>query len=381
MLKDEGHNPAVVFLDLSAAFDTVNHQILLKKYQLSGIGEEALILLNSYLSDRRQFTEVNGVSSEEVRVSMGTPQGSCLSTLNYTVYVNDIARLTTSGRLRMFADDKAMIYDDYDEEVIQADMTLVAEYFRINKLTVNFNKSKIVVFGSRSHAVSALSFNGTEIEAVSDIKYLGLNIDQGLTWRTHINELCSSISSAIGILYKVRSFFPSSALKMAYNSLVQSKMLYMIQIYGTATKTLLNRVFVLQKRALKLIHGVNLRHSTVDLFSNVAKNQLPLGALITRSIALHVHKLITNQSFHNLQLPRVPNDISTRSSVRGSLKVRRSRTSRHGDACMRSIGPKIYNELPRNVIEIISIPGFKRATTNYLQQPDCLAKAISLSRP
>ena len=118
---DLSKSPAVLSIDLSSAFDTVDHSILLSKYSYAGISDDFLDLLKSYLSDRQQFVQVGHWRSDSRAISIGTPQGSCLSTLNYLVYVNDIGNLRLNGKLRAFADDKIITYEDYAADLIQAD--------------------------------------------------------------------------------------------------------------------------------------------------------------------------------------------------------------------------------------------------------------------
>lgn len=227
--------------------------------------------------------------------------------------------------------------------------------------------------------VQRVSFNNVEIEIVNTIKYLGLRIDHGLTWADHISSVCQQLSSVIGILFKVKSFLQKLALTMIYNSLIQSKLLYMLPIYGSATKTLLDRIFVLQKRALKLINGLDLRHPTLDLFTVVAPLQLPVKSLYIRSIALLMYKILNELTIHNFTFPVMRAEPATRAATSGRLlTIRRSRTARYGDHCLRRMGPLIFNELPHHVSLSNNVVTFKNQTTSFLREPNRLARALNL---
>lgn len=376
VLADEGRSPAVIFLDLSAAFETVDHSILIRKYALSGIADSSLELIKSYLDSRCQFAAVGSSSSEAREVRTGTPQGSNLSTLNYLIYVNDLGELPVTGRIRTFADDTAIVYEDFSKGVIESDLAIISEYFRINKLTLNLSKSKLLVVNRpREHQRSPLVMNGAIIEDTEVVKFLGVYLGSRLTWNAHIDALCRQLTQAIGVLFKVRSFLPRKALEMIYNALIQSKILYMLPLYGSAGKTTLNRVYVLQKRALRLIHHKHPRHSTLDLFTTVAPRHLPLNALHTRSIAQLAYKMTNDLTFHNTPLSRVQGIQTTRAATSRKLVVRKSRTVQYGDACLSHIAPMIFNSLPIEIVQASSVAGFKFRLTQFLREPHLLARA------
>ena len=177
-------------------------------------------------------------------------------------------------------------------------------------------------------------------------------------------------------MYKVRSFLPVSALEMIYNSLFQSKLMYMLPLYSSANKSMMNRIFVLQKRALKTLYKHDIRHPTLDLFRHKAHKHLPLAALRTRSIATTVYKIKHDMILHNLQLPFVETGQMTRSISDQKLVVRRSRTKRYGDACFQNCGPRIYNALPMNIVQAASLPQMKTMMNLFLKDTPQLISSI-----
>lgn len=351
---------------------------MLRKYEYWGAKGQALQLLKSYLRDRKQYTQVGDEKSSVQTVTTGTPQGSCLSTLNYLVYVNDLGNLPIRGLLRLFADDKTAAYDDFDIEVIQDDIRMITEYFRINKLTVNLAKTKIMVFNQPNPQVDlTLNYSGTVIERVNNIRYLGLHLDQKLSFETHVHETAKYVASIIGVMFKIRSFVPNHVMEKIYNALIHSKLTYMVSCYGTAFKTVLDRLFVLQKRALKMVHNLPLDYSTINLFLIKAQRCLPLKSLYTRNVAVTVFQVLNNLTLHNMELNYVMDVQRTRAVSLGNLLPRRSRTVRFGDACFEHNGPLIYNSLPRRLKESPSLLTFKKRVTEYLLSEDQLTRVLN----
>lgn len=122
---DKGKMPTTIFLDVSKAFDTVKHDILLQKLSLSGVRGNMYELIKDYLTDRRQFTEVNEVQSEVKYVNTGIPQGGVLAALLFVIYTNDIGYLRLHGKIIMYADDIVLVYEDYDQGKIQEDLNTI----------------------------------------------------------------------------------------------------------------------------------------------------------------------------------------------------------------------------------------------------------------
>lgn len=370
-------SPAILSIDLSAAFDTVDHSILLGKYRYAGISDGFLELLRSYLTDRHQFIQVGEWRSESRAITIGTPQGSCLSTLNYLVYVNDIGNLRLNGRLRAFADDKSITYENYNAELIQADIGLLSEYFRINLLTANLNKTSVMILNSSSLASTApLTYNGTEIKRVEVMKYLGLYIDNKLSFSYHVDQLARQLASIVGVMYRVRSFLPNSALMTVYNGIVHSKLTYLISSYGSANKGTMDRIFTLQKRALKIALNLPLRFGTEDLFTTKPKT-LPLPALYLRSLGLLTYQFIHDLTLHNIELTPPPQNRSTRSTGTGRLLPRKSNSVRFGDACFEYTAPSFYNQLSQELKNAQSFLIFKNRLTNHLRTPKAIAKVLN----
>ena len=149
---DNGHVTGAVFLDLSKAFDVVNHPILYSKLAKAGFSGAAVTWFRSYLSERTQVTRVNDAISSAKSVPVGVPQGSVLGPLLFLIYVNDLPSSVTICRVAMYADDTVLYFSSANlrelEYSLNIDLDLLCKYFNDNLLTLNVEKCKFVLFGS-----------------------------------------------------------------------------------------------------------------------------------------------------------------------------------------------------------------------------------------
>ena len=203
-----------VFLDLSKAFDTVDHSILINKLQHYGIRGIANKWFNSYLDDRKQFVSVGTIRSDLNYIVCGVPQGSVLGPLLFLVYINDFNNSSDLLDFHLFADDSNLFYAHKNlrslEEHLNQQLINIHNWLCANKLSLNVDKSHFVIFRPVQKVVDYtinLSINNKDLVEKKNYKYLGVIIDSNLNWKEHVNELCKKISRGIGILLKLRNFF------------------------------------------------------------------------------------------------------------------------------------------------------------------------------
>ena len=145
-----------VFIDLKKAFDTVNHQILLKKLEHYGIRDKALLWFSSYLTDRKQYVHLNGCNSDIKEITCGVPQGSVLGPIHFLLYINDLPNISDKLKFYLFADDTNIYLDDANlknlEKCMNNELKRLYEWLCINRLSLNISKTNFVIF----HAINKI---------------------------------------------------------------------------------------------------------------------------------------------------------------------------------------------------------------------------------
>ena len=208
-----------IFLDLSKAFDSVSHTILLKKLEFYGVRGVILEWFKNYLTTRQHFTEINGIKSSLKATKCGVPQGSILGPLLYLIYVNDIEN-ATSLNILSFADDTTLFKSASNIPELVRDVNIqlqnLSTWFNANKLCLNVSKSNFMLFFPQNHFENRLynnlniSINNIQLNQISSwtnkntIKFLGLQLDQHLTWNPHICALSNKVSNQLFMLNKVK---------------------------------------------------------------------------------------------------------------------------------------------------------------------------------
>ena len=270
---DKKQTPVNIYIDLSKAFDTLNFDILLFKLEYYGVTGMELNLIRDYLSNRKQYVKYNTYDSNQMQITCGVPQGSIVGPLLFSIYLNDLVNVSDKFNYIMYADDTTIYFNLEDFPAINLGMNVshelskVNNWLRHNKLSLNADKTKCMVFHTRQKHIEhiQLYINEKPIEHVSSFKFLGIIFDEHLSWKNHITMVTNKLSKVIGILYRLRYVVPEQILLIIYNSLFISHINYGLLLWGKDS----SRIFRLQKKAIRIITGSEYLAHTEPLFKHL----------------------------------------------------------------------------------------------------------------
>lgn len=286
---DQGKKCLGIFLDIAKAFDTVSVTTLLHKLEKSGIRGTQLALFESYLSNRTQMVAIGNYRSKPLPITYGVPQGSILGPTLFLIYINNLCKLKPlHGNIICYADDTALLFTaDTWEEVFRAaneGINEVTQWLTNNTLSLNTEKTKYLAFSIREstqpsvnlcitahtclplHLKNNRTCSCKSLERTQLIKYLGVFIDNNLTFKQHINKLTCRIRKLIYIFKRLRQVADMKILKLTYTTLCQSLLTYCIVAWGGAPKTVLINLEIAQRAVLKVINFYDFQYPTNLLY-------------------------------------------------------------------------------------------------------------------
>ena len=353
-----------VFLDLSKAFDTVNKDIMLKKLDYLGFRGVVNEWFASYLSDRRMYVQYENSRSVMKTLNIGLPQGAVSSPYLFTLYVNDMHQASDKLTFLHFADDTTVHMSGRNLRQlcvdVSAELLKVSEWMKANRLSLNVDKTSFMLFTHKvvNREEVEIDIGGRVVQQARSAKFLGILIDDRLSFNQHTMALRKKLSCALGIMYKMSGYVPGHILRMMYYSLFYPHLICGLSVWGGCGATNFDKINRIQQRALSLIEeryctNIPLPLQKVYLLNLLCKFQTIVhhgsSQYFTSKINLlmpgHNHHTRFSQ-FNNFNVPFCVKTVSQRQFLYNAVKG--------------------WNDLPSALKEQISLPTFKRRMKSYL---------------
>ena len=382
--KDKGGFSAAILMDLSKAFDTINHDLLIAKLHSYGVDEKALKLFWDYLNNRWQRTKVSGTYSSWLELLYGVPQGSILGPLLFNIYINDLFYEVTRTDICNFADDTTPHASGFElNEVLidlEHDSNLILEWFRDNYMTLNEDKCHLLVYGNKHECIFA-DIGITKLWEEHIVKLLGVHIDKNLTFANHVKTLCKNAGRKISMMARIAIYLSESKKKILLRTFFESLFSYCPLIWMFCDKNLDHKINRLHERALRIayndysasfeellekdgsvnIHQRNLRCLATEMFKIKNKLSPPficdlVNELDESNVPHHTrsHYNITETEDGNLKVEK-----------KSVMKVPSIKKVNTGTETFSFIGPKIWNSLTDDLKSTKSLSSFKSKIKDF----------------
>ena len=214
-----------ILLDITKAFDSINHDILITKLENYGFCGHSSVFLKRYLSGRTQFTSLQSCTSDMRTISYGVPQGSILGPPLFLIYINDIQYVSREIDLRLFADDTAIFLHHRDPNILihqgKLIMKQIMTWFETNKLSLSIGKSN-GRHKNPHNQITAIDIGDESILRTYSAKYIGLTLDDNLSWDAHIDDVCNNLVKYFNIFYNIRNVVTSHVARAIYFACIHS---------------------------------------------------------------------------------------------------------------------------------------------------------------
>jgi len=378
---DDNQVSLLSLLDLSAAFDTVDHSILLSRLQHTfGISDICLSWFHSYLSGRTQVVSVNGLSSSPSVLQFGVPQGSVLGPLLFVLYTHPVSEIVSFHTLshHSFSDDNQLYKSSHISQLpsiihsTQACISDLKSWMTNNKLQLNNDKTELIFICpsrllSSDQIPSSVQLDNCSIIPSQTVRNLGVTLDQTLSFHQYVSSVCRVCYLELRRISSVRHLLSEEATKTLVCSFILSRLDYCNSLLAGCPKTLLSRLQKVQNNAARLIFRCSRSTHVTPLLHSL--HWLPVDRRIDYKLSLLTFKSFNNQApayLSDLLHVYTPSRQLRSSADTRLLRIPHVRTKTFGQRSFSYQAPTTWNKLPLTVRSASSIPSFKSSLKTTL---------------
>ena len=372
MQIDSGNYAVALYIDLKKAFDTVDHSILLEKIKYYGIRGHGNNFFESYLGSRTQYVHCNtNIDSEILKLPCGVPQGSILGPTLFLLYVNDMYKCINDEIIRLFADDTICLVSGACLknvfERVKKCLSRLRGWLNANKLTLNLDKTCYSIFHSKRKIIpnefNSISFENHDIKRCTSTKYLGVTIDEVLSWTPHIELLKNYLMRYFSVFYQLRNVLPIKMKLQIFHAYVYSKISYGLRVYGSAMISEMNALQILCNKLLRVFlkrapdYSTNKLHKENDLLKINDLHKVLVLQYVHRSV--YAKKNTPDNIKEYFKRNTTVHAINTRDKL--LLHAKYQIKTAMGASSIYWKGVSLWNNLPLSIREIRDVKQFKNS--------------------
>lgn len=360
--RDNKLSVHAMYMDLSKAFDFVDHNILIDKLEAYGVRGNVLNLNKSFITNRLQQTQITQLCpksktekmymSSFKSVGCGVPQGSIAGPLYFITYINDLPHATDHSMV-LFADDSTVVFVGNKDKPVEPEITLalskIIKWLTCNNLMINLDKTGIMTFNKYKKLTSQICYSNNYIQEITVTKFLGIYLDSNLNWNKHAESVCSKLGSYSYALYMLGKVVNQSAVLISYHAHVTSTLRYGIIFWGNCTEK--HTIFKAQKKCVRSVCHLKTSATCKNHFQSLKIMTFPCLYIYEMAVFmrnnLHMFEYLKCRRHHSKICSQAHNLDLFNKSVLG-------------------MGPKIYNHLPKAVLESANVAIFKAKLSKFL---------------
>ena len=353
-------------MDLSKAYDCIPHDLLIAKLEAYGLDTCALKLVYSYLTNRKQRVKVGSAYSTFQSISTGVPQGSVLGPLLFNIFINDLFFTDLESEICNFADDTTIYACDTSIDAVtiklKDDLQKLLDWFKNNGMCANPAKFQMMFLGLKSDNSFILDISGQQVKQSEQVKLLGVQIDNSLTFDAHIKELCRKINQKLCAFSRIRPFLNEEKAKMLLTSVVLSNFSYCPLIWLFCSKTANKEINRTNKRALRVLYG--------DYDSSFDQLLARAGSITVhqknlQSLMVEIYKTMNHLNPSYIWEFFVKKDIPYNLRTKELCKLPSAQSHRYGLNSLSFRGSLLWNALDDELKRAETLRSFKRGIKEW----------------
>ena len=360
---DKGEITAILSTDMSKAFDSMVPSLLLKKLESYGLSKGSLRLIASYFEERQNRVKLGSIRSEWKETTRGCPQGSAFGPMMWNFFQNDLVFNIKHCQISMYADDHQIYYSGENGNEVELrlnqDIKMASKWYKENHLKANKDKYQAIVLQNKKKSnveIKVMADECNEAEQTRCLKLLGVEVDDELTFSTHIGNLCKRVSQRIGVISRFRNIMPTNAKLTIYKTAVLSHLTYCSTVWHFCKVADKRKIERLQEKALRVVYC----DKSTPYAQLLIKANLPsLENRRLQDIAILMYKV------KNGSAPQPIKDMFTIKETHYELRnnnfiIPKFCTVKYGKNSIRYFGPYLWSRLEKKLKESPTMNHFKR---------------------